>query len=154
HNRAAQVVQPDDADEHQDGAGHRVEHELYGCIDAALVAPDADEQSHRNEHHFPEKKKEKEVEREEDADNADFQQQQRDEELFYTLLNTLPGREHGNRREERGEDDEKQADAIDANVVTNGWAGDPGVVFLQLITLLIDGDLEEQKQREYKFDDR
>src|SRR4029077_10741462 len=72
HQARAQIVQPDDADEHEDGSGHGVKHKFHGGIDAALVSPDADEEIHGDEHHFPEEEEEEEVEREEHTNYTDF----------------------------------------------------------------------------------
>src|SRR5713101_3714819 len=97
-----EIVQPDDAHEHEDGAGHGVEHEFDGSVDAALVSPDADEEVHGNQHHFPEEEEEEEVEREEDADHADFEHQQHDEKFLDAVLDAVPGGEHRDGGEERG----------------------------------------------------
>ena len=44
--------QRDDGDQHQHAAGHRVEDELHRRVDAPLVAPDPDEEVHRDEDHL------------------------------------------------------------------------------------------------------
>src|SRR6266478_3973932 len=90
HHGGAEIVQPDDADEHEDRAGHGVKHELDGGVDAAFVSPDADQEIHGDKHHFPEKEKEEEVEREEDADHADFEHQQHDKEFLDAVLDAVP----------------------------------------------------------------
>ena len=87
---AGGVIEPEDADEHEDRAGHGVEHEFNGGVDAALVAPDADEQGHRDEHDFPEEEEEEKVEREENADDADFEHQQHDKKFFDSVMDAVP----------------------------------------------------------------
>src|SRR5438270_811853 len=99
-DRRAEIVQPDDADQHEDGAGHGVEHEFDGGVDAALMSPDADEEVHGDEHDFPEEEKEKEVERKKNADDADFEHQQHDEKFFEAMMNAVPGREYGDGSQE------------------------------------------------------
>jgi hypothetical protein len=70
------VVDVDDRRQHQHRAGHGVEEELDGGVDAAVVAPDADQEVHRHQADFPEDVEEEQVLRQEDADQAEFQQQQ------------------------------------------------------------------------------
>src|SRR5438445_340294 len=110
-------MQPDDPHQHEDGAGHGVQHKFYGGVDAALVSPDADEEVHRNEHHFPEQEEEEEVEREEDADDSDFQHQQQNEKFLYAMLDAAPGSQHGDGGEERSQDDQEEADAVQPKVI-------------------------------------
>ena len=101
------------------------EHEFDGGVDAAIVAPDADEQGHRDEHHFPEQEEEEEIERDEDADDSDFEHQEHDEEFFDAMVDAVPRSQNGDRREERRQDDQEQADAVDAEVIVNRRNRDP-----------------------------
>jgi hypothetical protein len=41
---------------------------LIACIDASFPTPDADDEVHRDQHHFPHHVKQEEVARDEDAD--------------------------------------------------------------------------------------
>ncbi len=143
---------PDDADEHQDGAGHGVKHEFHGGIDAALVSPNADEEIHGDEHDFPEEKKEEEIEREEDTDHADFEHQQHDEEFLDAMLDAIPGREYGNSGQERSQDDEEQADAVQTEMIVNGRDVDPFGEFFELIAGNADLHFRDQEQGEKEFD--
>ena len=67
-------TQHGDQDEH--AAEQGVEEELDGGIFAARPAPDADEEVHRQQHHFPEDVEEEEIEREERAEHAGFEDQE------------------------------------------------------------------------------
>ena len=78
--------------------------------------------AHRDQHHFPEQEEEEEVERKENADDADFQHQQHDEKFFHAVLDALPRRQNRNRRQKRRQNDQKQADAVDAEVIVDGLA--------------------------------
>src|SRR5690348_4767834 len=147
-------MQPDDADEHEDGAGHSVQNEFYGGVDAAFVSPDADQEIHGDQHYFPEEKEEKEVEREEHADDANFEHQQHDEEFFYAMLDAVPGRQNGNGGEKRCENDEEEADAVQAEVVVDRRNVDPPGEFLELITADADLNSWDEEQREKKLDCR
>ena len=64
---------------------------------------------------------------------AGLDHEQRDEEALHVFVDRFPGAEDGDRREERGQQNEEQADAVDAEVVVNGLA-DPFVHFRELIT--------------------
>ena len=99
--RLVQPRQADDGDEHQDAAGHRVEDELHRRVDAAVVAPDADEEIHRDEDEVPEHVEQEDVERGEDAEHRRLEEQHEDRELLDLLVDALPRRQQRNRREER-----------------------------------------------------
>jgi hypothetical protein len=83
--------QPDDGNQHEHAARHRVENELHGRVDAPLVAPDTDEEVHRNQDEVPEHVEEKQVERGEHAQHGRLEQEHEDRELLDLLVNALPG---------------------------------------------------------------
>ena len=159
--RARGVVEPQDANQHQDRAGHRVENEFYGGVNAALVAPDADQQVHRNQHYFPEEEEEEQIEREEDADDADFEKQEGDEKFFDALLDAVPGAEDGDDGEKRRQDDEEQADAVHAEVIVDvtspaadpcATERDPLMKFLEFVARAAERHAaEEPPERQNKF---
>ena len=165
---AGGVVEPNDADEHQDRASHRVEDEFDGGVNAAVVAPDADEQVHRDEHHFPEEEEEEKVEREEDAYDADFQKQDGDEKFFDALLDAAPRTEDGDDGKERRQDDEEHADAVHAEVIVDVGLrkrllrrdamraySNPTMKFFELVACAAERDAaEEPPQRQNKFGER
>src|SRR5580704_5176401 len=82
--------QIDDRDQHQYRAGHGVEKEFDGSVNAPVVSPDADQEVHGHQANFPEYIKEEEVECREDADQTEFQEQQESVELFGPLLHGAP----------------------------------------------------------------
>ncbi len=63
-----------------------VQEELDGGVDAAVVAPDADQEVHRHQRDFPEHVEQEQVLRDEDADQAEFEQQQEREEFLDAVL--------------------------------------------------------------------
>ena len=74
--RAVQVageVEHQQGDEHQHAADQGEEEELDGGVLPPRAAPDADEEVHRQQHHFPEHVEEEEVQGHEDAQHARFQ---------------------------------------------------------------------------------
>ena len=64
------VVDGDERQQHEDGARKRVEEELDGRVLLARTTPDADEEVHRQQHHFPEDVEQEHVERDEHAHHA------------------------------------------------------------------------------------
>ena len=121
--RLVQPRQADDGDQHQHAAGHRVEDELDRGVDALVVAPDADQEVHRDQHEVPEDVEEEEVERAEDADHRRLEQQHEDRELLDLLLDALPRRQQRDRRQEAGQHEQHQAEAVDADVVLDAERG-------------------------------
>jgi hypothetical protein len=92
--RAGGVIKPQDADQHEDRSSHGVQNKFDGGVNAAVVAPDADQQVHGDEHHFPEEEEKEKVEGEEDADDANFEKQDGDEEFLDALLDAAPRAEN------------------------------------------------------------
>ena len=54
--RAGLAVEPQNCDQHQDRAEHRVQNEFHRGVNAAVVAPHADHEIHGDQRQFPEKK--------------------------------------------------------------------------------------------------
>ena len=148
--RAGLAIEPQDGDQHQDRAEHRVQNEFHGGVDAALVAPHADHEIHGDQRQFPEDEEQEEVERNENADHGRLDHQQRDEEAFHIFTDRFPGAENGDRREERGQQDEKEADAVHAQVVMNRVA-DPSAIFGELISGVRRAEATQQEQRNREF---
>ena len=130
--RLVQVGEAEDGQQHQDAGGHRIQDELDGGVDAPLVAPDADQEVHRHQHRVPEDVEEEQIERDEDADHRALEQQQEDAERPGLLAHRLPRAEQRERRQEAGEDDEQQADAVDADGILDAERRDPGVALDEL----------------------
>ena len=95
-------AQQRDQDEH--AAEQRVQEELDGRVLAARPAPDADEEVHRQQHHFPEDVEQEEVQRQERADHAGFQQQEQ-HAVAADVLVDLPAGDHRQEAEDRGQQD-------------------------------------------------
>ena len=62
---AGGVVQPDNCHQHQNRAGHGVQNEFHRGVNAPLVSPDADQEVHGDQHHFPEQEEQKQIQRQE-----------------------------------------------------------------------------------------
>ncbi len=132
-DRLVVVRNPEDRDQHQHAAGHGVEDELHGGVDATLVSPDADEEIHRNQHRVPEEIEEEEIERQEHADHRRFEREHEEGKLAHSGLDRLPRTEERDRCQEGGQDDEEQADAVDPEVIGNAELGQPRVPLDELI---------------------
>src|SRR5580704_13328132 len=84
--RAAEIVKPQYRHQHQYGTEHGVENEFHGGVDAASVAPYADQEIHGDQRQFPENEEQEQIERHEHADHGGFNHQQRDEETFHVFV--------------------------------------------------------------------
>ena len=110
-------LEDEDRDQHEQAAEHGEQDELHRRVDAPAPAPDADEEIHRDEHGLPEDIEQEEVQGDEDADHAGLEQQHEHGEFLDPVVDRAPGGEEGQRRQESGQEDEEQADAVDADVI-------------------------------------
>src|SRR5579863_4980989 len=97
------------------------------------MTPDSNQEVHGDQHYFPEKEKLEEIEGDKYADNTAFEHQQTDEEAAHAVLDGFPGSQDGNGRQKRREQDEKQADAVDPEVIVYGRRRNPVVEFHKLV---------------------
>src|SRR6185437_6233630 len=151
---AGQVVEPEDAAQHQHRTRHGVQEELDGGVEAALVSPDADEEGHRNQRDFPEGVEQEQIEAAEDAEHAGLEQQQEDEKRLGVLLDGFPGDEHADQREERGQHAQPEREAVGADQVLDVEGRDPGMALEELETAFSAVPVERQMEREQERDDR
>ncbi len=121
-------VEDEDGDEHEEAAEHGEEDELHRRVDAAPAAPNADEEVHRDEHGFPEDVEEEQVHRDENTDHARLEQEHEDREFLDPVIDGPPGRKQGQRGQERRQQDEEQADAVDTDMVIES-SPEPGRSF-------------------------
>ena len=77
-----------------------------------------------------------------------------DEEALHVFVDRLPGAENRDGREERGQEDEKQADAVDADVVVNEPGRSSRAFRASGIAAFADFEAAKQEQRNQKFGDR
>ena len=124
-SQIARVVEHQDGQQHEHAAEERVEEKLDGGILAPRTAPDADEEIHRQQHHLPEHIKEEKVERHEDAQHAGDEQQKQDV-IGLDVLGDRPARGRGQHRQERGQHDQREADAVNSQQVFDAEGLDPG----------------------------
>ena len=123
--RVVVEVERQDAEQHHDAADQRVEEELDRRVEPVGAAPDADEEVHRHQHHFPEQEEQQEVQRHERAEHPGLQHEQEDVVLLHPLGDRRPRRQHGNRPHHRRQQDEQHAEAVDAEEVLGTHRRDP-----------------------------
>ena len=125
--RTVEIGQAEDGDEHQHAPRHRVEHEFDGGVDTPVVAPDPDEEVHRDEHRIPEHVEQEQIERDEDPDHRRLESEHEEGELLYLPIDRAPGREQRDRRQESGEHYQQEADAVDAHEIVDAELRNPRV---------------------------
>src|SRR5260370_37546572 len=125
--RVVMEVEEQDAKKHQARAQQRIQKALDGSIEFARPTPDTDQQIHRHQHRFPENEEEEKVERHEDAEHPRLQHQKPDVIFLHSNLDGGPRRENRDPSQERGQHDQQERDAVNAEVVTRANRGDPVV---------------------------
>ena len=118
-------VEGDDAEQHQHRAEQGVEEELDRGVELPRPAPDADDEVHRHQHHFPEDVEEEEVERAEDAQHPDFEEQEEDVVLLHPLLDRRPAAQDRDEAEQGRQDHQQQRHAVHAQLVLDAEGRDP-----------------------------
>ena len=127
-------VKGKDGHKHQDASGHGKEEELDRRIDPPLgITPDADEKVHGDEHHLPE-----DIEEDRDPgppeapDHPRLEEEEGNHEFLDPEGDRLPGAEDAEDGQEGGQQDQEQADAVDAQFVADPVVLDPPPVLHEL----------------------
>ena len=121
-----------------------VDEELDRRVDPAWPAPDADEEVHRQQHHFPHHVEEEEVERAEDAEQSRFQKQEQGEVGLHALLD--PERvDEAQDPKQAGQEDQRQAQTVNTEEVVDVEDRDPAAV-LDVLHPLCDGRLLRDRE--------
>ena len=143
-------IKRQNAQQHDHRADQRVQEKFDRGVQAAVAAPDADQEIHRHQHHFPEHIEEEEIERHENAQHADLQQQEQNVIFLGANLDGAPGGKDRNSAEERRQDHQQEADAVDAQRVVRADGGNPVGVFAELVARRgrVQAEAPEQRQRD------
>ena len=121
-------VQGDDADEHDEPAGQRVQEELQGGALTVRSAEAADEEIHRHEHGLEADVEEEDVARTEDDDDEGLQDQhQRRERALPVGGDLAPAGEQDDGHQEGRQKKHGQTESIDAQGPGDAQEGDPRV---------------------------
>ena len=143
-------VQRQDRQQHDHRSGQRIQEKLDGCVQAPVAPPHADQEVHRDKHHFPEHIKEEKIQGNENADHPGLQQEQQNVILLGPLMNRAPRREDGDHPEKRGEHNKQEADAVDAQMIFRADRRDPLGGFLEGKGLLPRIPPAKQRKRNKK----
>ena len=143
-------IQPDEGNQHQDRAEERIQEELQRRVDAALATPDTDDQEHRDEHRFPEYVEQQAIEGAEHADHQPLEDQERREVLRRAGLDRIPARDHHERRDEGGQQDQRRRQPVDPEVVPDVEGLDPGHAFYELHPRfgIVEADIQANARKE------
>ena len=148
--RATGVVERDDADQHQDASGESEEQKLDRGVDAPRTSPDADEEKEGNHHQFPEHEEEKEIGCRKEAEHRRLRDQEHGVELPLPGPDCSPRGADAQDAQERGEEDEWQADAVHTHAVGDVPSRDPlgGFDELQSARGLVEVQVERGRDRQ------
>ena len=118
--------------QHQETADHGVEQKFERGINPPFATPDPYQEVHGNQHDFPEDIEEKDINRDKGPDHAGFQDKKEKQILPDPLFHAAPGRQNHQRRKKGRQQDEEQADAVNANIVFDTEFADPGITLNEL----------------------
>ncbi len=106
-----------------------------------LVTPDTDHEVHGEEDDLEEDEEQDQIESDEGSVHSRGQDQHQDQERLgvLRLVPVVPGVDHRQHHHEGGEDQERQADPVDSDVVVGVDRTDPGLVGLELIGVVSAG---------------
>ena len=127
---------------------------LSAALGAVFAAVHGDENGHGNERKLPEAVVEHEVERDEDAEHGGLLDEEERVEDLAAGLDGVPTGDDADGREQADEDDEPEAEAIDADVVEDGGILDPGKVDFELEAGLAGDEVRGKMEREHEGDER
>ena len=121
-------------DEHQQRTEHREKHELEGGVKLAAVTPDADEEIHWHQHHFPKGIEQEQVDREQGTQKPSLEQQYEETELARARLDISAARvQQRQRDEQRSQYHEEKTDAVHPNVVRDSELRNPRILLDELV---------------------
>ena len=147
-------VEPQNRRQHKYGSDHGVEEELHRRVHLPPVAVHADQQRHGDQRGLPEEVEEEQIEGDKHADQRGFQHQQNDEEFLHPLADRLPGNQHAERSEKRGQHDQPRRNSVHADVIVNIGSRNPGVIDFKLEAALQPVKMCHQMQGSHKRQER
>ncbi len=108
------VAEIDRAGEGKDGAGEGEEEEFTGSVAARGTAPDADDEEHGDEGEFEEDVEDEDVAGDEDAEHGALEQEHPGVIFAGPVLDAFEAGGDGAGHQQSGEENEPEADAVDA----------------------------------------
>ncbi len=115
--------------QHADQRDHRADKQVKGQLHPAVfarlgIAPDDDHQVFGENGHFKEEEQQEQVQRGEDAQDAGRQEHQKGKELARSFFH-VPGDQHPAEDDDPGQQDQGEADPVDADVIGNPQVRQP-----------------------------
>ena len=149
-------IQVDQPDQHEHRAEEGIEEELHRRVDTARTAPDADDDEHRDQHAFEEHVEQHRVDGGEHADHQAFQEQEGRDVLVHALVDGAPRTDQHQRGRQRGQHDQRDRNAVRAEVVLDVVGGNPLALFneLQAGGEIVESGEQRNAQRERRHRDR
>ena len=99
--------------------------EFYGRISPVFMPPDADQEIHRDDHQFPEKKEQEEIDCQKYADGTGKTNQQIEEKETLPVFDFRPGTADCHKAEQDCQGNQEQTEAIHGQMKTDSEAGNP-----------------------------
>ena len=147
-------VEPQDGDEQWRGWNEGEEEELHRSFWTVLAAVHGNEDGHRHQRELPEAVVEHEIERNEDAKHGGLLDEKEGVEDFAAGLDGFPTGNDADGGEKADQHDEPEAEAVDAYVIADGGAFDPGNVDFKLEATLAGDEVCGKMKREEESDER
>ena len=145
----ALVIEVQERDQHEDRSQEGVKEELDRGVDALLAAPYPDDEKHRDQHRLPEDIEQDRIEGREDPVHEPLQDQERGHILGQAVLDHLEARQDHEHVGEGREQDERQRDPVDPEVVFDAEGRDPGHALDELhrVGRGIEAEVERERKR-------
>ena len=139
----------EDGDQHREAADDGVDQEFEGGVDAAALAPDADQEVERNQHRLPEDVEEDEVERQQNPRGRGLQNQEQEDELLQPRGRRV-GDDDRDQKEQRVQAEQEETQAVDPEVIADPQRRDPAKRLLELEVEAAHALLESPDDRQYQ----
>src|SRR5271163_2483841 len=98
------------------------------------MAPNPDQQIHRDEHDFPERVEEEKIDRQQGSEQSGLQHEHQETELARAHLDiAAPRIEQRERDQDSGEDYYEEIDTVDPDVIRDSELRNPFIVFDELV---------------------
>jgi hypothetical protein len=118
--------------QHQRTSGHRIKHEFDQRVVSTWPAPNAENESHREEHQLPEQKEQEKIDRDQCSQHSPLEDEDKEHEFLRSVPNIGPRAEQDNRGKHRGQQDQPDREPVDADGVGNSQGRHPGNTFHHL----------------------
>ncbi len=152
--RALREAERQNRGEHEARPRQRIEQELHRRVFLAARPPDGDEQEHRHELQLPEQEEQHQIERREHAEDARLEDEQPREVLPGPQVD-LPRDEHRQERQQAGEHEHDNADAVDGEQILHVEVAyvDPVGVLAPLEAAVVAVEHHEQRDCRHEHDE-